>query len=55
MMMAMAMMMMIFKVEVNGSGEHEIFKHLKAALPLPQVFFNSTQDKFTTMQKDKFR
>jgi len=24
------------KVDVNGSGEHPIFKHLKAALPLPQ-------------------
>ena len=31
------MMMMTLKVEVNGSGEHPIFKHLKAALPLPQV------------------
>ena len=27
----------MFKVDVNGSGEHPIFKHLKAALPLPQV------------------
>ena len=36
----MITMMMIFKVDVNGSGEHPIFKHLKAALPLPQVFFN---------------
>ena len=31
------MMMMTLKVEVNGSGEHPIFKHLKTALPLPQV------------------
>jgi len=27
---------MFEKVSVNGSDEHPIFKHLKAALPLPQ-------------------
>ena len=27
----------MFKVDVNGNNEHPIFKHLKAALPLPQV------------------
>ena len=32
-------LMVIFKVDVNGNGEHPIFKHLKAALPLPQVIF----------------
>ena len=26
-----------YQVSVNGSNEHPIFKHLKAALPLPQV------------------
>ena len=40
-----------YQVSVNGSNEHPIFKHLKAALPLPQVGPSVTKQDKQTLRK----